>query len=231
MKQLFTEKKKILLAGGFHKVKPLALSLLQKGYKVTVINKNDQDCQSLAEIPALNVILGDAAKPYVLEEAGVSHIDIAIALTQYDEDNLVICELCKKKFGVSKTVALVSDPGKTDFFYQKGIDSVVCAVNVIAGIIEQQAFMDEIAARIPLGSGKMGIIEIYIPSGSPAADRKIWELDLPHDTIIGCILRRETSLIPNGNSRILAGDTLVIITASQQEGPLWRRLTGKEDNT
>ena len=56
------------------------------------------------------------------------HADIVIALTPRDEDNLVICELCKKKFHVKKTVSLVSDPGKTEFFRQMGVDSVVCAI-------------------------------------------------------------------------------------------------------
>ncbi len=45
----------------------------------------------------MEVIYGDASKPYVLEEAGADWMDIAIALTQNDEDNLVICELCKKE--------------------------------------------------------------------------------------------------------------------------------------
>ena len=121
-----------------HLVKSLALSLIRKGYKVTVINKNYADCHSLAEIQAMEVIYGDASKPYVLEEARADRMDIAIALTQNDEDNLVICELCKKRFGTAKTVALVNDPKKTEFFYSMGIDSVVCAINVVAGIIEQQ---------------------------------------------------------------------------------------------
>ena len=189
MKNIISEKKLILLAGGFHKVKSLALSLIRKGYRIIVINKNYADCHSLAQIQALEVIYGDASKPFVLEEAGADRVDIAIALTQNDEDNLVICELCKKKFLVEKTVALVSDPKKTEFFYKMGIDSVVCAINVVAGIIEQQAFMDEMATRIPLGSGKVGITEVYISQAAPAAKKKIWELDLPRDTIIGCILR------------------------------------------
>lgn len=227
MKNSAADKNKILLAGGFHKVKSLALSLIRKGYKVTVVNKSYGDCRSLAEIRALEVIYGDASKPYVLEEAGADKADIAIALTQNDEDNLIICELCKKRFGAAKTVALVNDPKKTDFFYQMGIDSVVCAINVVAGIIEQQAFMDEMATRIPLGTGKVGITEVYINQTAPAAEKKIWELDLPRDAIIGCILRGEESMIPRGDNRIFPGDTLVVISTAQQEKEVIRKLTGR----
>ena len=182
---------------------------------------------SLAEIQAMEVIYGDASKPYVLEEARADRMDIAIALTQNDEDNLVICELCKKRFGTAKTLALVNDPKKTEFFYSMGIDSVVCAINVVAGIIEQQAFMDEMATRIPLGSGRVGITEVFISPTAPAAEKRIWELDLPRDAIIGCILRGEESMIPRGDNRIFPGDTLVVISTSDQEKEVIRKLTGR----
>ena len=91
-------KSNVLIIGGFNKAQSLAKSLLQKGYTVTVINSDLDSCHSLAEIPGLNVIHGDGTKPYVLLEANAEHTDIAIALTQRDEDNLVICQLCKKRF-------------------------------------------------------------------------------------------------------------------------------------
>ena len=133
-------KTRVLLVGGRSKAKSLATSLLRKGYQVTVINDTYEDCLKLAEIDKLIVINGDGTRPFVLEDASAGDADIAIALTSKDEDNLVICELCKKRFHVKKTVALLTDPKKTDFFYKMGIDSVVCAITAITGIIEQQAF-------------------------------------------------------------------------------------------
>lgn len=218
-------KTKVLLVGGFHKARALALSLVQKGYKITAINRSYEDCEKLADIKALNVIHGDGTKPYVLEEAGAEDADIVIALTQRDEDNLVICELCKQKYGSMKTVALLNDPKKTDFFYKMGIDSVVCAINAITGIIEQQAFMDEMATRVPIAEGRVSISEVYISEGAAAAGKKLWEINTPKDTIIGCILRGEQSMIPQGDTRILTGDTLVVISANGQEQQMIEELT------
>ena len=71
-------------------------------------------------------------------------------------------------------------PKKTEFFYSMGIDSVVCAINVVAGIIEQQAFMDEMATRIPLGSGRVGITEVFIsPYGSCGGRKGYGSLTFP----------------------------------------------------
>lgn len=144
-------KKQVLLIGGRSKAKSLAASLIGRGYGVTAVNDIYEDCLMLAQIDKLTVIHGDGTKPFVLEDANAKDADIAIALTAKDEDNLVICELCKKRFHIAKTVALVSDPKKTEMFYKMGIDRVVCAISVVTSIIEQQAFIEKITNIIPIG--------------------------------------------------------------------------------
>lgn len=220
-------KTRVLLVGGRNKARALAASLIQKGYQVTVVNNTYEDCLKLAEIDRLTVINGDGTRPFVLEDASAGAADIAIAMTSKDEDNLVICELCKKKFRVEKTVALLTDPKKTDFFHKMGIDSVVCAITAITGIIEQQALMDKIETLIPIGEGRVSIAEVPITAAAPAAGKKLWEIDLPQQVIIGCILRGETTMVPRGDTRILAGDMLVLISSNKQEMAAIRELTGR----
>ena len=219
--------KKILLIGGRSKAKSMAVSLLEQGYQVTAINDDYEDCLKLAEIHGLKVVFGNGTKPYILEEAGAEDFDIAIALTSKDADNLVACQLCKKKYSIKKTVSLVGDPNKTEFFYKMGVDSVVCAVSAVTGIIQQQAFIDEMTNIIPFGQGLVQIVEVRVPEDSPAAGKKLWELTLPDEGIVGCILRGDTTVIPKGNTRILAGDTLVLITGNGQELNMIHALTGR----
>lgn len=219
--------KKVLLIGGRSKAKAMAMSLLEQGYRVTVVNSDFDTCTKLAEIKHLNVYHGNGTKPYVLEDIGVQDYDIVIALTTKDADNLVACQLCKRKYKVKKTVSLVSDPKKTEFFYQMGVDSVVCAVSALSNIIQQHALIDEMTNIIPVGKGLVQLVEVNIPSESPVADKKLWEIDLPHECIVGCILRRDTTIIPRGDTRILAGDTLVVITRSGEEMHTVHALTGR----
>lgn len=221
-------KTKVLLVGGKSKAKSLAVSLLGCGYQVTAINDSHEECLKLAGINKLNVFEGDGTKPFILEDANASDYKIAIALTSKDEDNLVICELCKKRFHVHKTVALVSDPRKTDFFYAMGIDSVVCAISAVTNIIEQQAFMEQMANVIPIGKGRVQIAEVPISSTAPAAGKKLWEINLPKEVIIGCILHGDQIGIPCGDTKILAGDVLVLISGNGQELAAVKELTGRE---
>lgn len=220
--------KSILLIGGHNKTKSLASSLIAQGYRVTVVNDNREECTDLAEIEGLHVYNGDGTKPYVLDEAGAADCEIAIALTAHDDDNLVACQICKRNFGVKRTVSLVSDPQKTEFFRQMGVDSVVCAITAVTNIIQQQAFMDDLVNIIPVGLGMVQIIEVHIPGDAPVSGEELWEVDLPREVVIGCILRNDSALIPRGDTRIHAGDTLVVIARSDQMEQAVQVLTGRE---
>ena len=219
-------KTRILLVGGFSKAKPLALSLTKKGYNVTAINRDIEACKVLTEIPKLTVFHGDGTKPFVLEDANAYDADIVIALTDYDADNLVICELCKKKFRVKKTVALISDPKKTEFFYRMGIDSVVCAITAIASIIEQQTFLEEMATLVPIGEGRISMAQIPVTASAPVADKCLRDINLPKKVIIGCIIRGEHGVIPHGDTRIIAGDVLVLISEDKKKIAAVKELAG-----
>lgn len=218
--------KTVLLIGGRSKAASMATSLLEQGYRVTAINASYEDCMTLADIKDLTVIHGDGTKPYILDEAGASECDIAIALTGRDADNLVACQLCKKQYGIPKTVSLVSDPKKTDFFSQMGVDRVVCAVSAVTGIIQQQAFIDEMTNMVPVGKGRVQIIEVQITGESPVEGKKLWEITLPKESIVGCVLRGDETLIPRGDTRIHGGDTLVVLTGNGQAIDTIRALTG-----
>lgn len=220
-------KARVILIGGFQRTKSLAKSLIKKGYEVTAINKDEKKCQILSEIEKLDVYMGDGSKPFVLEDASVQDADIAIALTDSDEDNLVICQLCKKKFDIKKTVAVVSDPKKTEFFNKMGIDSVVCAISAIANIIEQQAILDEMGTLIPIGEGRINIAQIQISSSSPVLDKKISEINLPKEVNISCILRGEKTMIPRGDTRLMSGDILIMISSIENEVAAIKKLTGR----
>ena len=212
-------KKRVVLIGGHTKARALAISLGEQGYVVTVINNDKEHCRTLAKIPHTEVFYGDGTKPYVLENASIYDFDIAIALTRRDDDNLVICELCKKEYHVKKTVALISDPAKTSFFYVMGVDSVVCEIAMITSIIEQQAFLDEIATLVPIGDGRIKISQVAIPDDAPVKGSRIMDISLPKNVLIGCIMR--------GDSKILAGDVLVIISSDEHESLATRALTGR----
>lgn len=218
--------KKVLLIGGNNKAKSLALSLQEKGYKVIIINKNRENCQQLSKIKGVTIVCGDGTKQYILEDANAIECDICIALTSKDEDNLVACQLCKRVFNIEKTVALVTDPKKIEFFYQMGVDSVICIVSTVTSIIEHKAFVDKFTNVVPIAQGQIQVLEIKIYDNSPANGKKLWEIEMPKESIVGCILRRDMTIIPRGDTTINSGDTLVVIGQTNKEFQIIEALAG-----
>ena len=222
---MVSKKKKILLVGSFSEVRSLANSLISKNFKVTIINNNYEECEKLAENDKLTVIYGDGSKKFVLDDADAASCHIVIALTKSDEANLIICEMCKDIFHVQKCVSMLNDPMKTEFFYQMGIDRVVCALNMITNIMEENALMDEMMKMVPLDKGKLHIVETTILHNSAMIGKKLWELNLPKEIIIGCIVRDDKSLIPRGDTSVKEGDTLLMITSDIDELSKMKELT------
>lgn len=131
-------KQRILLAGGLAMTKVLAAMLSDKGSSVAVISAEATEAAALAENGEITVICGDATRPEILDEAGASVSDMVFALTSRDEVNLLICELCKKNFGVRRTAALISDPAKEELFRKLGVDGVICLAADAAAMAEAQ---------------------------------------------------------------------------------------------
>ena len=135
--------------------------------------------------------------------------------------------MAKKIFNVKKTISLVSDVKKTAFFYQMGIDSVVCTTSAITTIIEQQAIMDELATMIPIGEGRVRITKVKVSEDSPIVNKALFDIALPAQSIIACILRGQSSIIPRGSTKILADDMLLLVASIEDEIAAIELITGK----
>lgn len=217
----------IFIVGNSFQVKSLAESLLNKKHPITIINNDMEFCKELSQIDNMTIVFGDGDKRYVLENADIGKCDIMIAMTDNDADNLVTCLMAKKIFNVKKTISLVSDVKKTAFFYQMGIDSVVCTTSAITTIIEQQAIMDELATMIPIGEGRVRITKVKVSEDSPIVNKALFDIALPAQSIIACILRGQSSIIPRGSTKILADDMLLLVASIEDEIAAIELITGK----
>ncbi len=100
----------IIVAGGGKVGYYLAKTLVNEGHEVLVIEQDARKCSQIADELGNIVLRGDAAEARILAEAGTSRADVVIAVTGDDEDNLVICQLAKKRFSVPRTIARINNP-------------------------------------------------------------------------------------------------------------------------
>lgn len=219
----------ILIVGGWKKADFLLKSLLSKKHKVTVIHDNYDYCKFLSRTHDAPVICGDGSKPYILEEANIRNSDIVIAMTPRDSDNLVICQLAKKIYGTKRTFATVSNPKNVNVFRKLGIDTVISATNVVAGIIEQIATVSEISNYMPLEEGKIGVLEIIVKENYPICDKNLMDIKFSEQAIIGCIIRGVNCIIPKGKTKILVEDKLIILSPPDVQKDVIKLVVGRED--
>ncbi len=217
----------IIIVGGGKKIHFLSKSFISKGHNVTVINDDKQFCDKLAKRYKAKIVNGDGTKPYILEDAEITAADLVIALTPKDQDNLVICQLALKLFGVKKTLALVNDPGNIEVFDKLGVDTTISTPGIISSLIEQKVFVDQITNLIPLEEGKVAVVELEIHKDYPVVEKNLKTINIPDQAIISCIVRKGNPIIPGGGTVIKPEDKVIILTLPEIQSEVLKVLTGR----
>jgi trk system potassium uptake protein TrkA len=219
----------IFVIGGGKEVYFLTKSLLSKGHKITVINQDEEFCVEMSRNFKITVVLGDGSKPYVLDESGIAEADLVIALTNNDPDNLVICQIAEKIYGIIKTFSIVNDPENVEVFKALNVDTVFSAISIISLLIEQRAVVDDIRNLVPIAEGQLEIMEIDTEEGFPVIGKKISELVFPSEAIVICTIRNGKALIVRGNTDIQTGDRLIVLCDMNAQSDVIRLIRGRID--
>src|ERR1700759_5732950 len=100
----------VIIAGAGKVGWNLARELTAKDREVTLIESDHRRYRVVEEELEQAVQYGDATELWVLARAGIQRADLVIAVTGYDEDNILICQVAKEKYGVDRIVARVNNP-------------------------------------------------------------------------------------------------------------------------
>ena len=137
--------------------------------------------------------------------------------------------MAKRLFAVKKTVCTVRNPKNVEVFELLGVDRAISSTYMLAHYIEQASVVEDLVRVMPLENQKVLINEIKVKSDCPSVDKKIEEMQLPSSTIISCIVRETEVIVPNGQSKIMAGDRLVVMTTPQSQKEALMEILGSED--
>jgi len=189
----------------------LARELIGKGNEVTVIESNPGRFAMVEEELEHAVHYGDGSELWVLERAGVARADMVIAVTGDDEDNILICQVAREKYGVERVIARCNNPRNLQHFELLGIKPAVSATDLILRLIEHEVPRYGFLHLLDLPQERLEIIEIEVAEGSPAAGAMVKDLGLPDGSLAIAILRHGTGFVPLADSVIEAGDEVLIV--------------------
>jgi trk system potassium uptake protein len=219
---------RVIVTGAGAVGRHLAADLADRGHDVTLIDQDREIVQKVRDwATGVQVVLGDACEPWVLEEARMSQADVLVAATGDDEDNLVTSLLAKQEFAVPRVLARVNHP-KNEWLFtsQWGVDAAVSPPHILTAMVEEAVTVGDLVRLLRLEGGKVSIVEMTLPDGGPSVGRPLYEVRLPADSAIVAVLRDGHVVIPQPETVLAAGDEVVALPAPDSEGQLRTLVVG-----
>jgi trk/ktr system potassium uptake protein len=218
----------LIIAGGGKVGANLARSLISHGHEVTLIEQRGDRFEMLEEEFEHQVQRGDATEVFVLEQAGIARPpDMVIATTGDDEDNIIICQLAREKYGVPKVIARVNDPRNQPHFDLLGISPTVCATLSLLALVEHEVPEHELVHLLELRKENLEIVEVQIDQGSPCVGKVVDRIELPAGSQLISVVRNGQARIADGETKLEAGDQVLAILEPGKTDELKRVLLNK----
>jgi trk/ktr system potassium uptake protein len=215
----------VLIAGGGKIGANLARSLLRTGHEVTLIEQKRDRFERLEDEFEHVVVNGDATELFVLERAGIARPpELVLAVTGDDEDNIVICQIAKERYGVPKVIARVNDPRNQAHFDLLGISPTVSATSSIIALVEHEVPEHDLIHLLELRKENLEIVEVQIGKDAPSVGKRVERLSLPEGSRLISVMRGGQAEIAVGATELREGDQVLAILEPGKEDELRRIL-------
>jgi trk system potassium uptake protein len=210
----------VLIVGGGKVGRSLARSLLEEGYEVSLVEDDRHKWEHLEDEFEHAAVLGDGTEITALERAGIARADFVIAVTGDDEDNIIISQLAREKYGLENVIARVNDPRNQAVFDRLGIGPTVCAASHIHSLVEHHLPHHRLLSLLEFSEENLSMVELVLTAEAPAVGKKVRDLCLPVGLLLAVVFRGREALVPYGDMVLQAGDHLVVILEMGREAEL-----------
>jgi trk system potassium uptake protein len=217
---------RIIIVGGGKLAYYLIKTLRPYRNDITVIELQKELCERIAtEFDEVIVYNGDGTTIKILEEIGCQNADFYVAVTGKDENNLIGCQIAKKRFNVKVTVARVNNPKNIEMFNLLGIDRVYSGTQILADIIEQEIEYSGMRVVFKIERTDRRIIEFKLSPKSAACGKTLQEFDFPGNSIVVMITREDgTAENPRGDLVMEPGDIMLMNCDLKDFDAIWRQM-------
>ncbi|MDH4117589.1 MAG: Trk system potassium transporter TrkA [Acidimicrobiia bacterium] len=185
---------------------------IDAGFDVVIVDQDPGRCRKLAaKHGRALVICDDPTNPKTLEGLEVDDRDSLLALTGWDEVNILAC-LVAKALGVSTTVSRFNRIEYVSLLGGVGIDAAVSSRLIAAGAILRFVRRGRIHSVVTFRDTDAEAIEIEVEAQSKAVGVTVVELGMPRGAVIGGVLRNGDTFVPTGASKIETGDRVIVFS-------------------
>ncbi len=212
---------KILILGAGQVGSSVAANLASEANDITLIDNRADVLNELRDRLDIQTVVGNAAHPNILEQAGIEDVDMLIAVTNTDEINMVACQVAWTLHHTPTKIARIRSVQylkHNDLFRGNAvpIDVIISpeeiVTNYIFNIIEYPGALQV----LDFADGKVVLVGLRAYYGGPLVGHQLSELPKHTpgtDTRVAAIYRRGRAIIPRGHTVIEAGDEVFFIAA------------------
>lgn len=211
--------KNIMIVGGNKIGYYLAGELSKKKYKIKLIEKDIENAEELAEdLPNVTVINGNGTQHDLLIEEGIEAMDAFVALTDIDEENMIV-SMFANKMKVKKTITQIKSDDLYEMLGELGIENNVSPKDIVADRIISyiRAIANTSGSNVltlyRLVNNQVEALEFLAKSPSRLYEKPFKELKIKNNCLIACIIRQNEVIIPDGNACIKLGDNVIVVTS------------------
>jgi len=218
--------RRIMIAGGGNIGQRLARAL-ERDYSVRVIEHNKRRCETLAaRVHEALVLNGDATDEELLVQEGIGDMDLFVAVTNNDENNIMSC-LLAKRLGARRVVALINRRSYVDLLQSGEIDIAISPAQATIGKLLAHVRRGDVVAVHSLRRGAAEALEAVVHGdreSSKVIGRRVADIDLPAGTTIGAVVRGDEVLMAHHDTVIEAEDHVIVFVADKKTLPRVEKL-------
>lgn len=208
--------KRVMICGGGKLGFYLAQQLSKGGIDVHLIEQDRNRCIELSNhLPNVSIVCGDASNQMFLESEGIEKCDAVVAMTRYDEMNMII-SLYAQNYNVDQVITKVDHTENSRIQDILGLGSVVCPKELCSNQIVRyvRAMESTTGAALSIHSfadGQMEALEFRVDEETLHCGEPLKALNLRKNVLIACISHGKLPEIPDGESTFNVGDILVVV--------------------
>lgn len=210
-KEHYADVKNVIIMGGGKTTVRTALTAPQY-MNIKIIERSETRCERLNQLLTdvdTMVIHGDGRDVDLLTEEGIRSTQAFVALTDNAEANILAC-LNAKRLGVRKTVAMVENLDYVSMAEALDIGTIINKKTITANHIYQMMLGDGIKNLRSLMLADSDVAEFIVEEGAYVTKKQVKNLGMPFGVRIGGLVRQNVGMLVNGNSQIMAGDTVMV---------------------
>jgi trk system potassium uptake protein TrkA len=218
--------KRVMIAGGGNIGMRLARAL-EGDYSVRVIEHNKRRCEGLAaKLNRTLVLNGDATDEELLGQENIGQMDLFVAVTNDDENNIMSC-LLAKRMGARRVVALINRRSYVDLLQAGQIDIAISPAQATIGKLLAHVRRGDVVAVHSLRRGAAEALEAVVHGDRDSCrvtGRRVEEIELPAGATIGAVVRGGEVLMAHHDTRIEAEDHVIVFVTDKKTLPRVEKL-------